>query len=185
MKDSDYLQIDEPYVPTGSVKVMTVRNISRKGGLEAVSSHKRALEACGVEDSRDSSSRKFIERFTEKGERRRKYEQMLELKYDGSALDYHTWLDSMIGVAGEPFRAIVEVQMTLEMKRTIFQKYRRIPEKSVILFEALEETGLTEERTRRFGNNAKGPQKAKTSRSDQGLRDKDRPITDAHARVQG
>ena len=85
-------------------------------------------------DTWASFSTKFTERFTDKEERRREYEQILALK---------------IGVTGEPFRTIIERQMTPEMKRAIFQKFGRILEQEITLMEAFEEAGLIEEGIRR------------------------------------
>ena len=99
----DYMEIHEPTMPTESIQIMFVGSLLRDEARRWYDTRKRTLEVQNQTDNWAAFSKALLGRFTDKQERRRDYDKIKNLRYEGSIQDYLSCLEelnSRVGVSG-------------------------------------------------------------------------------------
>ena len=155
----DYMEIHEPTMPTESIQIKFVGSLLRDEARRWYDTRKRTMEVRHDEDRWETFSKALLARFTDRQEKRRDYDKLKALRYEGSIQDYLSRLEelnSRVGVSGPALQDIILRQMTPEMGRAIFHKAGAILESDDALIDAVREAGIIEEEILRTQGRMKG-----------------------------
>ena len=144
----DYMGINSPSLPTDLLKIQTVGMHMKGGAYSWYQTRRRRMEAKNLTDDWDSFKSAIIERFTDRMERRKDFQKMRDLEYQGDVHTYLATLEEMndrIGMTGKALKDTIATAISPEMHRNIFLRYGRFPSKDADLIEAVREAGVIEE----------------------------------------
>ena len=91
----DYMEIHEPTMPTESIQIMFVSSLLRDEARRWYDTRKQTLEVQNQTDNWVAFSKALLGCFTDKQEKRRDYDKIKNLRYEGLIQDYLSRLEEL------------------------------------------------------------------------------------------